>query len=185
MTSYKSTLILSAFIASLSIAAPSFADVKVGGQSMLTSKDIIDNAVNSTDHTTLVAAVKAADLVSTLKGNGPFTVFAPTNAAFAQLPAGTVETLLKAENKTKLSQILTYHVVAGKYDFMTMSKAIEKNKGHAELMTVSGGKLHLMMNGKHNISITDESGMTANISTYDVMQSNGVINVIDKVLLPK
>jgi uncharacterized surface protein with fasciclin (FAS1) repeats len=182
MASIKSVLVLTALIATTSAA---FADVKVGGKNMMESKDIIDNAVNSADHTTLVTAVKAADLVATLKGAGPFTVFAPTNAAFTQLPPGTVASLLKAENKSTLTNILTYHVVSGKYDFMAMSKAIKKNNGSAELMTVSGGKLMLTMNGMHNISVTDESGNTANISTYDVMQSNGVINVIDKVLMSK
>ena len=178
----KAVFVLSALLAT---ASASFADVKVGGQNMLASKDIIDNAVNSADHTTLVAAVKAADLVTTLKGPGPFTVFAPTNAAFAQLPAGTVNSLLKPESRKALTHILTYHVVAGKYDFASMAKVIKQSNGSAELATVSGGKLTLTMNGTHNISVTDESGNAANISTYDVMQSNGVINVIDKVLLPK
>ncbi|AZP13323.1 fasciclin domain-containing protein [Undibacterium parvum] len=182
MRSFSSALVLSALALTATV---SFADVMVGGQSMLPGKDIIDNAVNSADHTTLVAAVKAADLVNTLKGKGPFTVFAPTNAAFQKLPPGTVETLLKPENKPSLSKVLTYHVVAGKYDFMTMAQEIKQHKGVAELDTVSGGKVKLMMNGKHNISIMDESGHTANISTYDVVQSNGVINVIDTVLLPK
>lgn len=182
MRSFSSALVLSALTLTATV---SFADVMVGGQSMLPAKDIIDNAVNSADHTTLVAAVKAADLVTTLKGKGPFTVFAPTNAAFQKLPAGTVETLLKPENKPSLSKVLTYHVVAGQYDFMTMAQEIKQHKGVAELATVSGGKLKLMMNGKHNISIMDESGHTANISTYDVVQANGIINVIDTVLLPK
>lgn len=182
MRSFKSVLVLSALLATTSA---SFADVMVGGQNMMASKDIIDNALNSADHTTLVAAVKAADLVATLKSKGPFTVFAPTNAAFKQLAAGTVEALLKPENKASLTKVLTYHVVAGKYDFMAMSNAIKLHKGTAELTTVSGGKLKLMMNGSHNISVMDESGNTANVSTYDVVQSNGVINVIDTVLLPK
>jgi uncharacterized surface protein with fasciclin (FAS1) repeats len=182
MRTFKPALALSVLFFA---ASASFANVMVGGQSMLASKDIIDNAVNSADHTTLVAAVKAADLVATLKGKGPFTVFAPTNAAFKQLPAGTVESLLKPENKASLTKVLTYHVVAGKYDFMTMANNIKQHKGTAELTTVSGGKLKLMMNGSHNISVMDESGNTANISTYDVVQSNGVINVIDAVLLPK
>lgn len=152
---------------------------------MFPAKDIIDNAVNSADHTTLVAAVKAADLVSTLKGKGPFTVFAPTNAAFNKLPAGTVESLVKPESKATLTKMLTYHVVSGKYDFMTLATEIKKHGGKAELATVSGGKLWFSMNGSHNISIMDESGHTASISTYDVYQSNGVINVIDTVLMPK
>jgi uncharacterized surface protein with fasciclin (FAS1) repeats len=159
--------------------------IMVGGQGMYPSKDIVDNAVNSADHTTLVAAVKAAGLVDTLKGKGPFTVFAPTNAAFAKLPAGTVDNLLKAENKATLTKVLTYHVVPGKYDFNALSEAIKKNHGTAELATASGGKLWFMMNGKHNIQIKDEAGDVASISTYDVYQSNGVINVIDTVLMPK
>lgn len=159
--------------------------VMVGGQSMYPSKDIIDNAVNSADHTTLVAAVKAAGLVETLKGKGPFTVFAPTNAAFAKLPAGTVDNLVKPENKATLTKVLTYHVVPGKYDFNALSDAIHKHNGTAELPTASGGKLWFMMNGKHNIQVKDEAGNVANISTYDVQQSNGVINVIDTVLMPK
>ena len=169
----------------LATAHGAFADVMVGGQSMLPAKDIVDNAVNSADHTTLVAAVKAAGLVETLKGKGPFTVFAPTNAAFGKLPAGTVDTLVKPENKAKLTSILTYHVVAGKYDFMALSGAIKKQHGKAELPTVSGGKLTFMMNGTHNIAVMDEGGNTANISTYDVYQSNGVIHVVDSVLMPK
>lgn len=182
MRQLKSVLVLSALLA---VTSASFADVMVGGQNMMASKDIIDNAVNSADHTTLVAAVKAADLVATLKSKGPFTVFAPTNAAFKKLPAGTVESLLKPESKSTLTKVLTYHVVPGKYDFMAMSNEIKKHNGAAELTTVSGGKLKLMMNGSHNISVSDESGNTANVSTYDVIQSNGVINVIDTVLLPK
>ncbi len=159
--------------------------VMVGGQSMFPSKDIIDNAVNSADHTTLVAAVKAAGLVQTLKGKGPFTVFAPTNAAFNKLPAGTVETLLKPENKATLTKILTYHVVPGRYDFAALETAIRKGNGKAELPTASGGILTFSQNGLHNIYVTDDGGHVANISTYDVFQSNGVINVIDTVLLPK
>ncbi|MFW0758881.1 fasciclin domain-containing protein [Pseudomonas sp. H11T01] len=159
--------------------------VTVGGQSMMPSKDIIDNAVNSADHTTLVAAVKAAGLVDTLKGKGPFTVFAPVNSAFAALPAGTVDSLLKPENKATLTHILTYHVVPGKLDMMELSKRIKAGGGKAELTTVSGGKLWIMMNGPHNIVLKDEKGTTADITTYDVNQSNGVIQVIDKVLLPK
>jgi uncharacterized surface protein with fasciclin (FAS1) repeats len=159
--------------------------VMVGGQSMLPSKDIIDNAVNSADHTTLVAAVKAAGLVDTLKGKGPFTVFAPTNAAFAALPAGTVDTLLKPESKGTLTKVLTYHVVPGKYDMKALSAAIKMGGGTAELKTVSGGKLWFMHNGPSNIQIKDEAGHMANISVYDVYQSNGVINVVDTVLMPK
>lgn len=160
-------------------------ETMVGGEKMYPKKNIVENAVNSKDHTTLVAAVKAADLVATLQTAGPFTVFAPVNDAFENLPAGTVETLLKAENKATLAKVLTYHVVSGTMDFETIKKAIEKGKGKAVMTTVSGGKLTAMMNGGHNITITDESGSTANITTYDVMQSNGVIHVIDKVVLPK
>lgn len=159
--------------------------VMVGGEAMYPKKDIVDNAVNSKDHTTLVAAVKAAGLVETLKGKGPFTVFAPVNDAFENLPAGTVDKLLLPENKDKLTKVLTYHVVAGTYDFNALSKLIMDGKGKAELKTVSGGKLMFMMNGPHNIMVMDESGNVANISTYDVYQSNGVIQIIDKVLMPK
>ena len=182
MRSLRTALVFTALLATASV---SFADVMVGGQSMSPSKDIIDNAVNSADHTTLVAAVKAAGLVETLKGKGPFTVFAPTNAAFAKLPAGTVETLVTPESKATLTQILTYHVVPGKYDFMTLAADIKKHNGKAELVTVGGGKLSFAMNGMHNISVMDETGHSASISTYDVTQSNGVINVIDTVLMPK
>ena len=171
----------------LAASAPFAADMTtmVGGQSMYPSKDIVDNAVNSADHTTLVAAVKAAGLVDTLKGKGPFTVFAPTNAAFGKLPAGTVETLVKPESKAALTKILTYHVVPGKYDFKALAKEIKMHDGKATLPTASGGKLMFAMNGMHNIVVTDEGGNSANISTYDVYQSNGVINVIDSVLMPK
>src|SRR5450830_1840921 len=175
------------FATSMLAASASFAadmTTMVGGQSMYPSKDIVDNAVNSADHTTLVAAVKAAGLVDTLKGKGPFTVFAPTNAAFGKLPAGTVDTLVKPENKATLTKILTYHVVSGKYDFNALASAIKKNHGTAELPTVSGGKLMFMMNGMHNIQVKDETGNVATISTYDVYQSNGVINVVDSVLMP-
>lgn len=159
--------------------------VMVGGMEMFPNKDIVDNAVNSADHTTLVAAVKAAGLVDTLKSAGPFTVFAPTDAAFGKLPAGTVDTLVKPENKATLTKILTYHVVAGKLDYEALAKLIKKSDGMAELKTVSGGTLTAMMNGKHNIALKDEKGNVANISTYDVNQSNGVIHVIDRVLMPK
>ncbi|HEY8256099.1 MAG TPA: fasciclin domain-containing protein [Gemmatimonadales bacterium] len=156
----------------------------VGGQAMYRTKDIVDNAVNSADHTTLVAAVKAAGLVETLKGKGPFTVFAPTNAAFALLPEGTVSTLLKPENKEQLTQVLTYHVVGGSYDAEALAKAIKNGHGEATLKTVNGGWLTFMMNGDRNIVVRDAKGGVANISTYDVRQSNGVIQVVDKVLLP-
>lgn len=158
--------------------------VMVGGEAMYTTKDIVDNAVNSKDHTTLVAAVKAAGLVETLKGAGPFTVFAPTNNAFENLPAGTVETLLKPENKQTLTTVLTYHVVPGRIDADKLMSAIKAGKGEASLKTVSGGTLTAMMNGERNIIIQDEKGNKANISIYDVHQSNGVIHVLDSVLLP-
>lgn len=160
------------------------ASVMVGGAPMLPTKDIIDNAVNSKDHTTLVAAVKAAGLVETLKGPGPFTVFAPTNAAFAALPAGTVDTLLKPENKAKLADILTYHVVAGKVDAKALTKMIADGKGSASLKTVEGGTLTAKASGG-KVMITDEKGGTATVTIADVYQSNGVIHVVDKVLLPK
>lgn len=159
--------------------------VTVGNEAMFPTKSIVENAVNSKAHTTLVAAVKAADLVSTLQTKGPFTVFAPVNDAFENLPSGTVETLLKPENKATLAKVLTYHVVAGKLDFDALSKAIKAGNGTATLNTVSGGKLYAMMNGSHNIMLKDENGGTANIITYDVYQSNGVIHVLDAVVLPK
>jgi len=157
----------------------------VGGASMSPKQDIVDNAVNSSVHTTLVAAVKAAGLVETLKSDGPFTVFAPVNDAFENLPEGTVATLLKPENKSTLSKILTYHVVAGSYDFDAIAGLIKKSGGTATIPTVSGGKLQAMMNGKHNIILKDENGKIANVTTYDVHQSNGIIHVIDAVVLPK
>ena len=158
--------------------------VQVGGEAMFPTKDIVDNAVKSADHTTLVAAVKAADLVATLKTQGPFTVFAPTNDAFENLPEGTVETLLKPENKAKLAGVLTYHVVAGRMTADGLRKMIKASNGTAELKTVNGGRLWVMMNGPSNIVLKDEKGAIAHISTYDVIQSNGVIHVIDRVVLP-
>ncbi|MGH7655742.1 MAG: fasciclin domain-containing protein [Gemmatimonadaceae bacterium] len=184
-------LILAVAIAALSTApltaqgtAGMSGTTMVGGSAMYPAKDIIDNAVNSADHTTLVAAVKAAGLVETLKGKGPFTVFAPTNNAFAALPAGTVETLLKPENKTLLTSILTYHVVSGNWDARALMRAIKAGGGHAELKTVNGATLWAMMNGPMNVVLKDAKGNVANISTYDVRQSNGVIHVIDRVLMP-
>lgn len=187
MVSIKTTLTLASFSLAIAMSATSvaaMADVMVGGAAMLPSRDIIDNAVNSKDHTTLVAAVKAAGLVDTHKGPGPFTVFAPTNAAFDALPAGTVDTLLKPENKGMLTTILTYHVVPGKWDAAALSKMIKDGKGKAMVKTVSGGTLTAKSNGKH-IMLTDEKGGTATVTIADVYQSNGVIHVIDKVLLPK
>ncbi|HEU4629950.1 MAG TPA: fasciclin domain-containing protein [Gemmatimonadaceae bacterium] len=159
--------------------------VTVGGQAMYPRRDIIDNAVNSADHTTLVAAVKAAGLVETLKGRGPFTVFAPVNAAFAALPAGTVEDLLKPQNRAALTHVLTYHVVAGDYDAAALERAVRAGGGRATLPTVSGDTLTVMMNGPRNIVLRDAQGNVAQISTYDVRQSNGVIHVVDRVLLPR
>jgi uncharacterized surface protein with fasciclin (FAS1) repeats len=177
-----SSIGLAVVLSAASVAA--MADVMVGGAPMLPSKDIIDNAVNSKDHTTLVAAVKAAGLVDTLKGPGPFTVFAPTNAAFAALPAGTVDTLLKPENKGALTNVLTYHVVAGKFDAAAVSKMIMDGKGAAMIKTVNGGTLTAKTAGG-KVMLTDEKGGTATVTIADVYQSNGVIHVIDKVLLPK
>jgi uncharacterized surface protein with fasciclin (FAS1) repeats len=175
----------------LASAAPVFAGqtmtestVRVGGQAMFPSKTIVANAVNSADHTTLVAAVKAAGLVDTLNGPGPFTVFAPTNAAFGMLPAGTVDNLVKPENKAMLTKILTYHVVAGNYDSNKLRTMILAGNGTATLTTVSGGKLWLMMNGSSNITVKDEKGNLADITIADVRQSNGVIQVVDHVLHP-
>jgi uncharacterized surface protein with fasciclin (FAS1) repeats len=149
-----------------------------------TKKDIVDVAAGSKVHTTLVAAVKAADLVATLKSKGPFTVFAPTNAAFAKLPAGTVDNLLKPENKAKLASILTYHVVAGKLDAKTVLGAIKKGGGKAVLTTVEGGKLTAeVVKGK--VVLTDENGGKATVTATDLKASNGVIHVIDAVLMPK
>jgi len=155
----------------------------VGGAAMYPSKTIVANAANSADHTTLVAAVKAAGLVDTLNSAGPFTVFAPTNAAFDQLPAGTVETLLKPENKSMLTNVLTYHVVSGKYDSKALAKLIKKGKGKAWLKTVSGGTLTAMMDGG-NIALQDAKGGKSTVTTADVYQSNGVIHVVNAVLLP-
>ena len=158
--------------------------VMVGGEAMFPNKNIVENAVNSKDHTTLVAAVKAAGLVETLMGAGPFTVFAPVNSAFNALPAGTVETLLKPESKSTLTKVLTYHVVAGKLGADEIMAAIKKGKGEATFTTVSGDKLTAKMNGSKNVILKDAKGNVANITTYDVNQSNGVIHVIDAVLLP-
>lgn len=158
--------------------------VTVGGALMYPSKNIIENAVKSKDHTTLVAAVKAAGLVETLEGKGPFTVFAPTNAAFNKLPKGTVETLLKPENKKMLQNILTYHVVAGKMSSSDIAKAIKAGKGKAALKTVSGGILTATMKGK-SLYLTDENGKSAKVTIANVNQSNGVIHVINAVVTPK
>lgn len=158
--------------------------VMVGGAAMYPSKNIVENAVNSKDHTTLVAAVTAAGLVETLQSAGPFTVFAPTNAAFGKLPAGTVETLVKPENKATLTAILTYHVVAGKFSAADIVAKIKAGKGTASLTTVQGGTLKASLKGK-SVILTDEKGGTSTVTIADVNQSNGVIHVIDTVVLPK
>ena len=182
----KTRKFLSIAFFTLVFGATSFAQktVMVGGAAMYPTKNIVENAVNSKDHTTLVAAVKAAGLVETLQSKGPFTVFAPTNAAFDKLPKGTVETLLKPENLKMLQTILTYHVVAGKMNASDIAKAIKMGKGKATLKTVSGGTLTAWMKGK-DLYITDENGNSAKVTIADVNQSNGVIHVIDTVVLPK
>lgn len=157
--------------------------VEVGGAPMYPSKNIVQNAVNSEDHTTLVAAVQAAGLVSTLESKGPFTVFAPTNAAFNKLPEGTVESLVKPENKATLTKILTYHVVAGNYDSKAIMAAIDKGKGMASFTTVEGDKLMAKMEGK-KLVLLDEKGGKSFVTIKDVYQSNGVIHVIDTVVMP-
>ncbi len=173
-------------VASLTVSATSAAaqgNPMVGGAAMYKTKDIVDNAVNSKDHTTLVAAVKAAGLVDTLKSKGPFTVFAPTNMAFEKLPAGTVEMLVKPENKAMLTKILTYHVVPGKLDGKAIMKAIKKGNGMATLTTVSGGTLTAMMSGD-SVVLKDEKGGTSTVTIANVRQSNGVIHVVDTVVMP-
>jgi uncharacterized surface protein with fasciclin (FAS1) repeats len=156
----------------------------VGGQQMNPTKNIVENAVNSADHTTLVTAVKAAGLVETLEGLGPFTVFAPTNEAFSKLPAGTVDTLLKPENKATLTKVLTYHVVAGRLSSQDLLKKIKDGKGTAELTTVEGGKLWVTLHDGKHIELKDEKGGTAMVTIANVFQSNGVIHVIDSVVMP-
>lgn len=184
MRSFIKTLALAAIVAMPAVSQAQPGTKMVGGAAMYPTKDIIDNAVNSKDHTTLVAAVKAAGLVETLKGAGPFTVFAPTNEAFAALPAGTVENLLKPENKATLTSILTYHVVAGNMSAASLMKTAKMGKGGmAELKTVQGGKLWVMTKGK-SVMIKDEKGNVAKVTIADVKQSNGVIHVVDTVLLP-
>ena len=171
-------------------AVPAYADpmsektVTVGGAPMYPSKNIIQNAVNSKDHTTLVAAVKAAGLVDTLSGAGPFTVFAPTNAAFAKLPAGTVDNLLKPENKATLTKVLTYHVVPGHMTAVNLMKAVKDGEGEAHLKTVAGEDLIVKQVGPGKLSVTDTKGDVAMVTIADVLQSNGVIHVVDTVLLP-
>jgi uncharacterized surface protein with fasciclin (FAS1) repeats len=178
-----------ASLLALSLSAAALAGGKantnpmVGGAAMYSTRDIVDNAVNSRDHTTLVAAVKAAGLVDTLKGPGPFTVFAPTDAAFGKLPAGTVETLVKPENKATLTGILTYHVVAGRLDAKTLVKQVQDGGGRATLATVQGEPLvATLADGK--LVLTDAKGGRSTVTIGDVFQSNGVIHVVDSVLLP-
>ena len=184
MKSIKSIGLMLVAVALMNVSyAQNEKTVEVGGAAMYPSKNIEENAVNSADHTTLVAAVKAAGLVETLQGTGPFTVFAPTNAAFDMLPKGTVETLVMPENKDKLTGILTYHVVAGKLDSKELEKWIKKGNGTAELKTVAGGKLWVVKkDGK--LWVKDEKGGVATITIANVYQSNGVIHVIDHVLMP-
>ena len=170
--------------APLSAESKSEKTVNVGGAPMYPSKNIIQNAANSKDHTTLVAAVKAAGLVDTLSGPGPFTVFAPTNKAFAKLPAGTVDNLIKPENKATLTEILTYHVVPGRMTAANLMKSIKDGEGEAKLKTVSGDWLMVKQAGPGKLTITDTKGDVAMVTIADVLQSNGVIHVIDTVLLP-
>lgn len=170
--------------ASVSAAPMSEKTVNVGGAPMYPSKNIIQNAVNSKDHTTLVAAVKAAGLVDTLQGPGPFTVFAPTNEAFAKLPAGTVDNLLKPENKAMLVKVLTYHVVPGRMTAVNLMKAVKDGEGTAKLKTVAGEDIWVKQAGPGKLTITDSKGDVAMVTIADVLQSNGVIHVIDTVLLP-
>jgi uncharacterized surface protein with fasciclin (FAS1) repeats len=180
----KLIAILSLIVLAAGVVAAKTRNPIVGGNEMFPSKNIVQNAVNSADHTTLVAAVKAAGLVDTLQSAGPFTVFAPTNAAFEKLPAGTVDTLLKPENRETLAKVLTYHVVAGRWSAADLKKKIQENGGPVELTTVEGGKLWASLHmGKH-IMLKDEKGGTALVTIPDVFQSNGVIHVIDSVVLP-
>jgi uncharacterized surface protein with fasciclin (FAS1) repeats len=179
----KMAVLLLSIVATVGTLAIAGSDPIVGGHEMSPSKNIIQNAVNSDDHTTLVAAVKAAGLVDTLEGPGPFTVFAPTNEAFAKLPAGTVDTLLKPENKDMLTKILTYHVVAGRISASDLRKEIRAGNGEASLKTVSGGTLIATMQGDH-IVLKDEKGDMSTVTISNVNQSNGVIHVVDTVLLP-
>jgi uncharacterized surface protein with fasciclin (FAS1) repeats len=169
--------------AAMTLAGAQERMVMVGGESMLPSRTIVANAMNSKAHTTLVSAVKAAELVQLLQGPGPFTVFAPTNAAFAALPAGTIDMLLQPGNKAMLAKVLSYHVVAGRLDAEALWKKASDSGGTAELTTLSGGKLWVMTNGPRNLVVKDEKGVTVEISTYDVYQSNGVIHVVTGVLM--
>jgi|SRR6516164_4786441 uncharacterized surface protein with fasciclin (FAS1) repeats len=181
----KQKFALAIALVALAITAVAAGDNPVvGGKEMYPTKNIIQNAVNSADHTTLVAAVKAAGLVDTLSGPGPFTVFAPTNEAFDKLPAGTVDTLLKPENKGLLTKVLTYHVVAGRMGAADLMTKIKEGNGAAELPTVEGGKLWVMLHDGKHIMLKDEKGGTALVTIANVFQSNGVIHVIDTVVMP-
>ncbi len=179
----KKYLTIAGFSLALAVTPTFAAENPMVGAPMMANKNIVENASKSKDHTTLVAAVKAAGLVETLSGKGPFTVFAPTNAAFEKLPAGTVDTLVKPENKKKLTGILTYHVVAGKMTAATLVEEIKAGKGTASLKTVNGEKLTAKMSGE-SVELTDSKGGTSTVTIADVMQSNGVIHVIDSVLMP-
>ncbi|MDX1542674.1 MAG: fasciclin domain-containing protein [Christiangramia sp.] len=177
-------LCLFLFMGSIAIGQNDMSDTKmVGGAEMYPSKNIVENAVNSKDHTTLVAAVQAAELVEVLKSQGPFTVFAPTNSAFEDLPSGTVESLLKEENQKKLQAVLTYHVLAGDYKAGDIVNAIENGNGKASFKTVNGGEISAMLDGDM-VKLKDAAGNVATVTIADVDQSNGVIHVIDSVLLP-
>jgi len=180
----KLAVVLAIVAMAVSSAVAGMKNPTVGGQEMYPTKNIIENAVNSADHTTLVAAVKAAGLVETLEGPGPFTVFAPTNEAFAKLPAGTVDTLLKPENKATLTRVLTYHVVAGRWSAADLKKQIKAGNGTATLTTVEGGKLWASLRDGTHIMLKDEKGGTALVTIPNVFQSNGVIHVIDTVVMP-
>jgi uncharacterized surface protein with fasciclin (FAS1) repeats len=180
----KLTIIAVLAAMAISSAVAAMNNPVVGGKEMFPAKNIIQNAVNSADHTTLVAAVKAAGLVDTLEGPGPFTVFAPTNQAFDKLPAGTVDSLLKPENKSLLTKVLTYHVVTGRLSSSDLLKKIRDGNGTAELTTVEGGKLWVMLHDGKHIMLKDEKGGTALVTIADVFQSNGVIHVIDTVVMP-
>lgn len=176
----SSTTLVALMLAGGAVAA---GDPMVGGAPMYASKNIVENAIHSKDHTTLVAAVKAAGLVDTLEGPGPFTVFAPTNEAFGALPPGTVDTLLKPENKAELTKILTYHVVPGRLDSRALDREIKAGGGQAMLKTVEGETLTVQKSGGH-LTVTDEKGDTAEVTIPNVYQSNGVILVVNKVLMP-
>jgi uncharacterized surface protein with fasciclin (FAS1) repeats len=179
-------IIGAAFALVIGISAPARAsEVTVGGAEMMSTRNIVDNAASSKDHVTLVQALKAAGLEETLRAKGPMTVFAPVNSAFAALPAATIESLLKPENKAELARVLSYHVVTGKFTSEDLEKLIKDGQGEAKLTSVTGSALYATKNGPRNIMLRDDQGNTANISIYDVLQSNGIIHVVDRVLLPK